>query len=108
MSENNNRDPREIEMLARVNGEPVTDAIRQGIEQLQLQRAAADAERAAAAARADEEDHTAILRPGARIRPDVGVAQARTLAERLYGIVAADVKELLSYDDRNFLIRPDR
>lgn len=53
-----------------------------------------------------EEDE--ILRPGTKIRPNVTEDDARKLAERLYGITTKEIIELISYDDRNFLIHVDR
>lgn len=53
-------------------------------------------------------DDDEILKPGAKIRPEVNSDDARKLAERLYGIVSREISELESYDDRNFLIHADR
>lgn len=49
-----------------------------------------------------------ILSPGTKIRPDVEEEDVRRMAERLYGIIIKESCELMSYDDRNFLIHPDR
>lgn len=56
----------------------------------------------------DDGDADEILKPGLKIRPDVSADDARKLAERLYGIVSKEISELMSYDDRNFLIHADR
>lgn len=112
MSTNNNYvtlpDPREIEMLAIVNMQPVSDEVRQGIEMLALETRRQIETKLTEAATAAEEADTAILTPGTKIRPEVSVDMARILAERLYGVVASEITELISYDDRNFLIKPDR
>lgn len=50
----------------------------------------------------------AILKPGVKIRPVVTEQQVRHLAERLYGIVPTEIQELKSYDDRNYLLIPDK
>lgn len=49
----------------------------------------------------------AILKPGSKIRPLVTEEDAIRLAERLYGISTRDISELMSYDDKNFLIHVD-
>lgn len=49
----------------------------------------------------------AILKPGSKIRPIVNEEEAIHLAESIYGITTKDIKELVSYDDKNFLIRVD-
>lgn len=55
-----------------------------------------------------ESDHVMepleILKPGLNIRPQVGKEDAIQLAKLLYGISTRNVFELVSYDDRNFLI----
>lgn len=48
-----------------------------------------------------------ILKPGSKIRPQVSEEEAIRLAERLYGISTCDISELISYDDKNFLIHVD-
>lgn len=48
-----------------------------------------------------------MLKPGTKIRPQVSEEEATRLAERLYGISTRDISELLSYDDKNFLIHVD-
>lgn len=48
-----------------------------------------------------------ILKPGSKIRPQVSEEEAVRLAERLYGISTRDISELVSYDDKNFLIHVD-
>lgn len=53
-------------------------------------------------------DHTQIiLNPGSKIKPQVSEEDAVRLAERLYGISTRDISELVSYDDKNFLIHVD-
>lgn len=49
----------------------------------------------------------AVLKPGAKIRPQVSEEEAIRLAERLYGISTRDISELVAYDDKNFLIHVD-
>lgn len=49
----------------------------------------------------------AVLKPGTKIRPQVTEEDAIRLAERLYGISTRDISELMSYDDKNFLIHVD-
>lgn len=48
-----------------------------------------------------------VLKPGAKIRPEVTTLEVEKLAQRLYGITVFTIKELVSYDDRNFLITED-
>lgn len=48
-----------------------------------------------------------ILKPGTKIRPLVEEEDVIRLAERLYGITTSKISELVSYDDRNFLIHVD-
>lgn len=48
-----------------------------------------------------------ILKPGSQIRPQVSEEEAIHLAERLYGITTLNISELVSYDDKNFLIHVD-
>lgn len=113
------RDPREVEMLAIVNMQAVPEDVRKGVQELALSSSnnadtqkAAEAEtslasQADATAHNAEESDDEILSPGTKIRPNVTVEDARKFAERLYGIVASEIKELDSYDDRNFLIKAD-
>lgn len=49
-----------------------------------------------------------ILQPGTKIKPNVTENDAQKLAERLYGIVATEMGEMVSYDDKNFLIIADK
>lgn len=56
----------------------------------------------------DDVEEDVILKSGEKIKPEVTVEEAVKFAERLYGIVAKDITELVSYDDRNFLIHSDR
>lgn len=48
-----------------------------------------------------------ILKPGSKIKPQVSEEEAIRLAERLYGISTRDISELISYDDKNYLIHVD-
>lgn len=48
-----------------------------------------------------------ILKPSLNIRSQLGEEDAIQLARRLYGISTRNVFELLSYNDRNFLIHVD-
>lgn len=48
-----------------------------------------------------------ILRPGAKVQAVISKEEVIHLAERLYGISTKDIKELNSYDDKNFLIGVD-
>lgn len=48
-----------------------------------------------------------ILKPGSKIRPQINEEEAVRLAERLYGISTRDITELVSYDDKNFLLHVD-
>lgn len=50
---------------------------------------------------------TVILEPGSKIRPQLEEVDAIRLAESLYGISTDKISELVSYDDRNFLIHAD-
>lgn len=104
------RDPRELEMLAIINMQPHPDevALIKGIELLETSTTTTST-----ASIADDSDQNAdnddgILKPGTKIRPVMDAEDARKLAERLYGIVASEIKELVSFDDRNFLIKADR
>ena len=45
-----------------------------------------------------------ILQPGQQIRPVVEKDAAATLALKLFGLTVSSIKELNSYDDRNFYI----
>ena len=44
------------------------------------------------------------LQPGQQIRPSVSTKGAVLLVEKLYGVKVQSVKELNSYDDKNFLV----
>lgn len=48
-----------------------------------------------------------ILEPGTIIKPALTVEMAEDLLSKLYGLKAVSVKELNSYDDRNFLFKVD-
>ncbi|CRL06750.1 CLUMA_CG019508, isoform A [Clunio marinus] len=56
----------------------------------------------------DKIDESTILKPGAKIKPQIDASVAKQYALKLYGIHALDVCELNSYDDRNFLIFADK
>ena len=45
-----------------------------------------------------------VLKPGEVIRPELDEQMVRTLVRDLYGLTVSRVKELNSYDDRNFWI----
>ena len=49
-----------------------------------------------------------ILEPGSKIKPTVTTLVAEKLIERLYGITLESIKELISYDDRNYLVHADK
>lgn len=113
------RQLQEIEMLAIINMQDVSEALRKGKEELSKPPPAAPLESETASTAASlstiganpsvaDDVSSEILKPGTKIRPDVNVEDARKLAERLYGIVASEIEELVSYDDRNFLIKADR
>lgn len=48
-----------------------------------------------------------MLQPGRQIRPMISCKVAVELVERLYGLQVLNVRELNSYDDRNFLVKID-
>lgn len=48
-----------------------------------------------------------LLQPGSNIKPKVTDENVESLVRRLYGITINEIKELISYDDRNYLIQPD-
>lgn len=99
------RDPREVEMLAIINMQPIPDKIAQEIQEIGTSTTTLKIEDETHN-KAEEED--VILKPGSKIRPIVEINDISKLAERLYGIVASEISELISYDDRNFLIKADR
>lgn len=45
-----------------------------------------------------------VLSPGTIIRPEIDQESARKLIESLYGFKVQTIKEVKSYDDRNFYI----
>ncbi|KAM7351750.1 hydroxylysine kinase isoform 1-T3 [Cochliomyia hominivorax] len=47
------------------------------------------------------------LQPGSDITPKVDNEIVESLLRRLYGITIGDIKELISYDDRNYLVKED-
>ena len=51
---------------------------------------------------------SSILQPGSDIKPKVKTEEVESLVRRLYGITTSEIKELISYDDRNYLIKEDR
>ncbi|XP_055387318.1 hydroxylysine kinase [Condylostylus longicornis] len=53
------------------------------------------------------ESDSKLLKPGSKIKPEVNKTDIENLSERLYGITPKNIKELKSYDDRNFLIDVD-
>lgn len=48
-----------------------------------------------------------VLQPGSDIKPKVRDEDVEPLVRRLYGITVSEQKELISYDDRNYLIKED-
>lgn len=48
-----------------------------------------------------------LLKPGAKIRPDITEDDVQNLAQRLYGITIDHKSELAAYDDRNYFITAD-
>lgn len=48
-----------------------------------------------------------LLKPGAKIRPEINDADVQNLAQRLYGITIDHKTELSAYDDRNYFITAD-
>ncbi|XP_068624119.1 hydroxylysine kinase [Battus philenor] len=50
---------------------------------------------------------SAVLTPGAAIRPQIDHEGVRLLVERLYGISVLELTELAGYDDRNYRITED-
>ncbi|XP_023296880.2 hydroxylysine kinase [Lucilia cuprina] len=47
------------------------------------------------------------LQPGSDIKPKVNNEIVESLLRRLYGITIGEMKEMISYDDRNYLIKED-
>lgn len=101
------RDPREVEMIAIINMQPVPEAISKEIQEIETSTTTLKIEEKPKEEE-EKDDNDTILKPGAKIRPIVTVEEASKLAERLYGIVTSEIIELISYDDRNFLIKADR
>lgn len=99
-------DPREVEMVAIVNMQNITYDQKKEVEE--LENAEKRVEHLQIIDNARKEVDPEILQPGTKIRPDATAEDARKLAERLYGIVCSEISELISYDDRNFLIHADR
>lgn len=50
------------------------------------------------------EENIFLLQPGRLIRPMISVKVASQLVQNLYGLTAKSVKEMNSYDDRNFFV----
>ncbi|XP_030384593.1 hydroxylysine kinase [Scaptodrosophila lebanonensis] len=48
-----------------------------------------------------------LLQPGSDIKPKIKPEDVETLVRRLYGITISEIKELISYDDRNYFIKED-
>jgi len=53
------------------------------------------------------ESSSEVLKPGSNIKPQVKLGDVESLVRRLYGITINEIKELISYDDRNYLIQED-
>ncbi len=51
-----------------------------------------------------EQEQDQVLQVGQIIRPQMTLDTARELGERLYGLKVKSVKELNSYDDKNYLL----
>lgn len=49
-----------------------------------------------------------LLQPGSDIQPKVSSEDIYGLARRLYGITIGELKEMISYDDRNYFIKEDK
>ncbi|XP_001356896.2 hydroxylysine kinase [Drosophila pseudoobscura] len=56
---------------------------------------------------AKDQTDSSVLKPGSDVRPKVEPEDVENLLRRLYGITVSEVKEILAYDDRNFLIHED-
>lgn len=54
---------------------------------------------------AQSDNQAGVLQPGQVIRPTMGKEVAIKLALRLFGLTVTSIKELDSYDDRNYLIK---
>ncbi|XP_013111963.2 hydroxylysine kinase [Stomoxys calcitrans] len=52
-------------------------------------------------------DSEACLQPGSDIKPKVTNEDVESLLRRLYGISLGEIKPMLSYDDRNYLVTED-
>lgn len=52
-------------------------------------------------------DGDKLLQPGSDIKPKVLPEDVEPLVRRLYGITINELKEMISYDDRNYLIQED-
>lgn len=50
---------------------------------------------------------SSTLQPGSDIKPKVTNEIVETLLRRLYGITIGEIKEFISYDDRNFYVQED-
>lgn len=48
-----------------------------------------------------------LLKPGQKIKPPVGPNDVPSLVNRIYALNVIQVKELNSYDDRNFYIKTE-
>uniref|UniRef100_A0A1A9WKZ4 Hydroxylysine kinase n=1 Tax=Glossina brevipalpis TaxID=37001 RepID=A0A1A9WKZ4_9MUSC len=48
-----------------------------------------------------------ILEPGSDIKPKVTNDHVESLLRRLYGVTIGDIRELISYDDRNYFVKED-
>lgn len=52
-------------------------------------------------------DSSSTLKPGSNIKPKVTNEIVESLLRRLYGITIGEIKELISYDDRNYFVKED-
>lgn len=53
------------------------------------------------------EGASGVLQPGQDIRPHMTVDTARDLVQHLYGLRVKSVRELNSYDDKNYLVKAE-
>lgn len=50
----------------------------------------------------------AILEPGQQIKPQISEEIAKVILKEKYGITVKEIRELNSYDDKNYLIKTDK
>ena len=49
-------------------------------------------------------EKSTMLQPGQQIRPQTNTTIAINLIKQLYGLTVTRIKELMSYDDRNYFV----